>query len=356
MFTYSIQLLKDSFFFSVFFGLLSECDGGSRRVGYSADERVDELLGQSIAPSTRVKYIALWRKWESYCRDFNEPPLPAQASVLERFLANLAFDGSKTNYAAAAAAIAWQHSIVGYTSPTKSPRIVALMSGARRMLARPAVRKVPLSVSLMRQLIDRSSFSQSASVDQNALLRFHFFILTSFYAFLRYSDFSVLRVRHFHFFNDYMVINIPHSKCDQYRQGDSVTVAGQAEKGGYCAVVSARRYIELLRRASASKDVFVLQSVVVGRDGVLSLGRQASRAVLVDQLRRALSSLVSDPLQYSLHSLRSGGATTAARFSSVSRDELKRHGRWASSAVDSYIEPSLDFRLNITKKMATTID
>jgi hypothetical protein len=36
----------------------------------------------------------------------------------------------------------------------------------------------------------------------------------------------------------------------------------------------------------------------------------------------------------------------------VTRDELKRHGRWASSAVDRYIEPTLDARLSITKKMA----
>ena len=60
------------------------------------------------------------------------------------------------------------------------------------------------------------------------------------------------------------------------------------------------------------EDTFVLQSVLSGRDGLVSLGSLASRAVLVKQLRRALFSLVPDPLQYSLHSLRSGGATAAA--------------------------------------------
>lgn len=281
-------------------------------------------------------------------------PLPAEPAVLERFLANLAFAGSKTTYVSAAAAIAWRHSIEGFTSPTKSTRVIALMAGAKRMLARPVVRKAPLSLSLVRQLIDRSCPGQVVSVQQHTLLRFRFFILTSFYAFLRFSDFCVLRLRHFQFFSDYMAITITQSKCDQYRQGDTVTVAMLPDMSRYCAVKAAQLYIELLRRASATDDCFVLQSVLVGRDGCLSLGRQASRDVMVNQLRRALFSIVPDPLQYSLHSLRSGGATSAASVPSVSRDEIKRHGRWTSSAVDSYIEPSLDSRLHITKNISNS--
>jgi hypothetical protein len=71
---------------------------------------------------------------------------------------------------------------------------------------------------------------------------------------------------------------------------------------------------------------------------------------MVSQLRRALVSVVPKPAMFSLHSLRSGGATCAA---AVSREELQRLDRWASAAVDSYIEPSLDSRLKITREIAT---
>jgi len=54
-----------------------------------------------------------------------DAPLPAEPSEFERFLAKLAFDGSKTNYAAAAAAIAWRHSIAGLTLRANLPRVVA---------------------------------------------------------------------------------------------------------------------------------------------------------------------------------------------------------------------------------------
>lgn len=56
---------------------------------------------------------------------------------------------------------------------------------------------------------------------------------------------------------------------------------------------------------------------------------------MVSQLRSGLQSLATDPAKYSLHSLRSGGAPSAAAVPSVTRDELKRHGRWASSVVCS---------------------
>ena len=101
------------------------------------DERVRALLDLSIAPSTHRKYLALWSRLEIFCRGVGQVPLPAESGVVERFLANLAFDGSETNFAAAAAAIAWRHSVAGFPTPTKSSRVVALMTCAKRMLAQP---------------------------------------------------------------------------------------------------------------------------------------------------------------------------------------------------------------------------
>jgi hypothetical protein len=71
----------------------------------------------------------------------------------------------------------------------------------------------------------------------------------------------------------------------------------------------------LLRRALATEESFVLQSVAVGRDRALGLGRQTARAFLLVQLNRGLFSLVPNSAQYSLHSLRSGSATSGAEVS-----------------------------------------
>jgi hypothetical protein len=98
---------------------------------------------------------------------------------------------------AVAVAVTWRHSIAGFTSPAKSPRVVALMAGAKRMLACPTNRKAPLTLGLLHKLIDRVSSPQFTFFDPNSLLRFRLFILASFYAFLRFGNFPVLRLRHF---------------------------------------------------------------------------------------------------------------------------------------------------------------
>jgi hypothetical protein len=110
-----------------------------------------------------------------------------------------------------------------------------------------------------------------------------------------------------------MTIFIPHSKCDQYREGNTVSVAVNSKSPALCPVNAARIYVALLRRASATEDNLVLQSVLVGRDGHLFLGRAASRSVLVAQLRRALHCSVADPAQYSLHSFRAGRRNIGCR-------------------------------------------
>ena len=69
-------------------------------------------------------------------------------------------------------------------------------------------------------------------------------------------------------------------------------------------------------------------------------------------LRDTLSQLGYNPNDYGLHSLRSGGITSAVLNSSNSIPErlLKIRGRWKSdSAKDIYVEESLENRLQVTK-------
>ena len=73
------------FVFSSCICLVSGSADGASRVRRSDADRVEVLLGQSIAPSTRGKYTALWRRWEAYCGEVGAAPLPADPSVFECF-------------------------------------------------------------------------------------------------------------------------------------------------------------------------------------------------------------------------------------------------------------------------------
>jgi hypothetical protein len=64
----------------------------------------------------------------------------------------------------------------------------------------------------------------------------------------------------------------------------------------------------------------------------------------------ALKPHVSDISKYSLHSLRSGGATADANSECEIKERMfKRHGRWISeNAKDGYIKDNLKERLAVS--------
>ena len=60
---------------------------------------------------------------------------------------------------------------------------------------------------------------------------------------------------------------------------------------------------------------------------------------------------MKDIKSYGLHSLRSGGATSAAQFG-ISDRLFKRHGRWKSvSAKDGYVKDDLSQKLSVSKNL-----
>jgi len=134
------------------------CVAGTLRVRRWNDDRVQELLGQSIAPSTRVKYTALWRRWETYCRHVVAAPLSAQPSVFEHFRQILRLM-VLIRRILLQPQLPGRQSVAGFMSPAKLPLVVAVIAGAKRMLSRPTVRNAPLSASIVRQLIDHSIVS-----------------------------------------------------------------------------------------------------------------------------------------------------------------------------------------------------
>ena len=64
-----------------------------------------------------------------------------------------------------------------------------------------------------------------------------------------------------------------------------------------------------------------------------------------------LESIGLDRKRFSLHSLRSGGASAAANAGVPDR-HFKRHGRWRSeSAKDGYVQDKLEERLSVSKSL-----
>ena len=76
-----------------------------------------------------------------------------------------------------------------------------------------------------------------------------------------------------------------------------------------------------------------------------------SDTCLRDLFNKKLVALGILAREFGLHSLRAGGATTAAN-AKVPDHLFKRHGRWKSeNAKDGYVKDSIESRLEVSKRL-----
>ena len=120
-----------------------------------------------------------------------------------------------------------------------------------------------------------------------------------------------------------------------------------------CPVGVLRRYLDL-SGIDVCSTLPLFRPLVFHRSSSSSTlrGGKISYSTCREILRDSLSQLGYNPNDYGLHSLRSGGATSAVYYSGHSIPErlLKIHGRWKSdSAKDMYVQESLENRLQVTK-------
>jgi hypothetical protein len=60
-----------------------------------------------------------------------------------------------------------------------------------------------------------SNYSVCLLMENIVISDFVSFALVAFFALLRFSDFVTLRLQHFSYILDHMIITVPYSKCDQ---------------------------------------------------------------------------------------------------------------------------------------------
>ena len=103
---------------------------------------------------------------------------------------------------------------------TSDPFIETVLAGLQRSLAKPKVKKEPVTPTMLREMVDSLGAKPSLSD-----LRIVAIAVTAFSAFLRFDEIVKIRCCDVDFLSDHMVLKIRSSKTDQYRQGDEVVVA-----------------------------------------------------------------------------------------------------------------------------------
>ena len=146
-----------------------------------------------------------------------------------------------------------------------------------------------------------------------------------------------------------MSLFIESSKTDVYRDGHWLVISRTFTK--LCPVKNLELYLQLAQFTDS--DSYLFQNVTKCKDKYSfrnenkPMSYMRMREIFID----AFTPFVENVKSYGLHSLRSGGASSAANFGIQDR-LFKRHGRWKSeTAKDGYVKDSLSERLTVSQNL-----
>ena len=146
-----------------------------------------------------------------------------------------------------------------------------------------------------------------------------------------------------------MRVRILSSKTDQYRQGDTMLVARSGSMT--CPVAMMERYF-LQAKLSQSSSLLLFRGITRTKHGEkLWSGGGLSYTRMRELFLPKLKELGFETKQFSLHSLRAGGATAAANAGVPDR-LFKRHGRWRSElAKDGYVKDNQEALMSVSRSL-----
>lgn len=309
-----------------------------------ADALPNTIL-QSRANSTSKKYLSAFRRWKAWAMEHSMVVFPAQVHQVALYLQYVGeTTRSKSAVEEAFNALSWIHALAGLDSPMCNPFLRSTLEGLQRTLAKPVIKKKPVSVNMLEAIVQDARDSESLSD-----IRLATACLLSYAGFLRFNELVRLRPVDIIIEEGMMSIHIVQSKTDQLRKGDEIVVA--RTKSATCPVAMLEYY---LKRTGMSLDDqrFLFRPIQRTSKGeTLRSTGCISYSCLRDLFKRKLRDLGFQPEEFGLHGLRAGGATAAANANVPDR-LFKRHGRWRSeNAKDGYIEDDVAHRLEVTQKL-----
>ena len=228
--------------------------------------------------------------------------------------------------------------MAGIPSPTDNCMVKSLVQGYNRTHSSPTIRKEPITPGILLNLLQAHDQPGATLADKRIL----FICFISYAGFLRYDELSSLTRRDCVFLPDRLIIHIPSSKTDQFRQGSNVTIA--RTNNPTCPVKIAEQYFSAIGD-SPDSSLPAVRRLTTSKHGLRATSHGLSYTRTREVLLEALKPHVQDISQFGLHSLRSGGATSASN-ADVPPLLISQHGRWKTAkARDAYLKTDSEHTL-----------
>jgi integrase len=286
--------------------------------------------------STIRAYEHDWKQFRTWCEQNRLVPLPASTEAVILYATDLTKNqGKKWNtLSRRLAAISQLHQRAGFDSPTATWPMKQFLAGLRREIGIAPVRKKPVLVADLKQIVAALSDSLLGKRDRALLL-------LGFTGALRRSELVSLNVEDLEPAREGLIIHIRRSKTDQEGEGRKVGIP-QGVDQLTCPVHALERW--LAAAGIQSSAVFR----VMNRHGQVLPSRLSGEGVAI-VVKRSVEKLGYDPIQFSGHSLRAGLATSAAAAGKGERAIMNQTGHRNVTTVRRYIRDGNLFRENASE-------
>ena len=315
----------------------------------SLADNMENILQKSRSQNTIKKYQCYFNKWSNWCQLFTEvSAIPAQSSHVLLFMVSLIqSDESFSVIESVFYAIKHFHNLGGLPDPTEAVLVSYVLDAAQRICHRPKKKKQPIVIEHIKKIHD------SLTEKGMSLLHLRNFVmmLLCFTGFLRYDEAANLKLEDIVFQDSFMKIFIEKSKTDQFREGAWVFIA--KVDSDICPTKILRKYITEANLVNPNDYLFRAMTYFKSKN--MHFLRKKNTPISYSTMRSTLLSYLKDlgleEKLFGMHSLRRGGATSAAN-NGVNDRLFQKHGRWKSvGAKDGYVEDNLNSLLFVSRSL-----
>ena len=326
---------------------------GNPRLEQLRHNAVSTMVG-SKANSTLNSYLPYTVKWSKFCEEFGFQEYPASNAHFIFFIEDLIGKAKEKRnksgvVTTAVYAVDFVHGIMGLPKPGAEACIKLMLESARKALARPTVRKKPLTQEVVWKLIKHFVPDMAFYTLNN--LRFAVYCALAFVLEARFMDIIDVCPNNIVDYGDRMVVFLEMTKTDQYREGAFVPFMNSGEPQGAYALVE--HLLDALPVGQEGLSIF--RRVGWGhRKGEFFRNETMSYTLVSDGIKEALGAVGEDPAIYGLHSFRSGAKSHVDKKQKdlpvgerIPERLSNKHGRWTgnSKAALGYNEDDSDDQL-----------
>lgn len=306
-----------------------------------------------LAASTRKAYDAAKKRYRGFCAIKGVQPPPASEPHLCQFASHLANEHlCHSTIKCYLSAVRHLHIAEGVGDPCISSMtcLEQVLKGIKMVQARSPPPSKPKRLPITPDLLRKMKQSWQGGDRQNSSMLWAASTLC-FFGFFRAGEITLTTESSFEdgahlTFDDISVdslvdpqvltVKLKASKTDPFRVGIDICVGKTNDS--LCPVAAGLAYMAM--RGQGPGPLFKFKD-----------GKPLTRARLVTEVRRALSTAGVDCRSYSGHSFRSGAATTAAK-QGVGDATIKMLGRWKSNAYQLYVKTPRSQLAAISQRLA----